>query len=76
MSKTYDRINQYLEAVREDVIAAAETKLGRSLTLEDKAGIRNIKGGMMLDSCSQSFSHDATTPEDVTRELAFFASQH
>ena len=76
MSEASDRIAQYLEATREEVIAAAETKLGRSLTPEEKEGIRNIKGGMMLEACCQSFSHAATTPEEVTTELAFFASRH
>ncbi len=76
MSEANDRINQHLEAVREEVIAAAETKLGRPLTPEEKQGIRNIKGGMMLEACCHSFSHAATTPEEVATELAFFASRH
>ena len=76
MSEASDRIAQYLEAVREEVIAAAETKLGRSLTPEEREGIRNIGGGMMLGSCCQSFTHEATTPEEVAKELAFFASRH
>ncbi len=76
MSEENDRIAQYLEAAREEVVAAAETKIGRSLTPEEKEGIRNIKSGMMLNSCCQSFSHASTTPEEVTKELTFFANQH
>lgn len=76
MSEASDRIAQYLEAGREEVIAAAEAKLGRSLSPEEEQGIRDIKGGMMLESCCQAFSHIATTPEEVAKELAFFAGPH
>lgn len=73
MSEAKSKIEQYLEAMRDEVIAAAETKLGRPLTPMERKGVRNIKGGMMLESCSQSFSHAATEPEDVTKDLVSFA---
>ncbi len=76
MSEAKSKIEQYLEAMRDEVIAAAETKLGRPLTPAETRGVRNIKGSMMLESCSQSFSHTATKPEDVAKDLAFFADQH
>ena len=76
MSEAKSKIEQYLEAMRDEVIAAAEKKLGRPLTPMEAEGVRSIKGGMMLESCFQSFSHMVTKPENVAKDLAFFVGQH
>ena len=68
-----DKMQQAIEMSRQDVIAAAEQKLGRSLTDAERRGIQSIGSLMTLDSCNQSFSSPACTPAQVLADLDHFA---
>jgi len=70
-----DRIKQYLQASQLEVITAAEAKLERPLSAEEKAGIENLYSGMRLQGLYQAFSHSSTSPDEVARDLAYFAAQ-
>ena len=70
-----DKMQQAIEACQQDVIAAAEQKIGRSLTDAERRGIQSIDSLMMLDSCSQSFSSPVSTPAQVLADLEHFAKQ-
>jgi len=70
-----DKMQQAIEMSRQDVIAAAEKKLGRSLTESERAGILRIGSLMMLESCHQSFSSPVSTQAQVFADLEHFAKQ-
>ena len=70
-----DKMQQAIEAGQEDVILAAEQKLGRLLTEAERRGIRNISSLMMLESCSQSFSSPISTEAQVLADLEHFTKQ-
>jgi hypothetical protein len=70
-----DKIQEAIRACRQDVIAAAEQKLGRALTHPERLGVENITSLSMLDSCCQSFSSPAYTQAQVLADLEHFAKQ-
>ena len=70
-----NRIKQYLEAYQLDVITAAEAKLERPLSAEEKAGIENLYLGMRLEGLYQAFSHPSISQDEVTETLAPYAIQ-
>jgi hypothetical protein len=49
------KIQEAIRGCQQDVIVAAEQKLGRALTHPERLGIESITSLMMLDSCCQSF---------------------
>ena len=72
---TSGRVKEYLQAMREDVIAAAETKVGRPLSPNEKDAVNEL-GGMMLESCYRSYTElPDYSAERVTLDLAAFAEQ-
>ena len=70
-----DRIKQYLQAYQLDVITAAEAKLNRPLSPEQKGGIENLWSGMSLEGLYQAWSHASTSPDEVLNDLAYLAAQ-
>jgi len=70
-----DKMQEAIEASQQDVIAAAEKKLGRSLTEAERRGIQGINSLMILESCHQSFSSPVSTQVQVLADLEHFAKQ-
>lgn len=67
-----ERVKEYLRAMREDVAAAAETKIGRTLTPDEKGALNGL-GGMMLEACYRSYTElPDYSAEQVTLDLAAF----
>jgi hypothetical protein len=69
------RFQQAVVASRQDVIVAAEHKLGRVLTGAERLGIENITSLMMLESCCRAFSSTVSTQAEVQKDLEYFAKQ-
>jgi hypothetical protein len=69
------KMRDALSASRADVVTAAEIKLGRALSEEERRGIDGIESLMMLESCSQSFTSEKTTPRQVKEDLAYFGTK-
>jgi hypothetical protein len=70
-----DKMQQAIEASQQEVIIAAEQKLGRSLSDADRRGIQSIGSLMMLESCYQFFSSSVSTQAEVVADLAHFTKQ-
>ena len=70
-----ERMAEARRLLQEDSIAAAERKLARRLTSEEKAGLRHIESLMMLEAVEQSFSHPSTTAESIETDLDHFKSR-
>lgn len=67
-----ERVKEYLQAMRDDVIAAAETKMGRPLSRDEKDAVNGL-GGMMLESCYRSYTElPDYSGEQVAQDLAAF----
>ncbi len=69
------RVQQALLGCQQDVIVAAEQKLGRSLTEAERRGIESVTSLMMLESCCRSFSSPVSTQAEVLADLEHFAKQ-
>ena len=69
------KVRDALSTFRADVVAAAERKLGRALSEEERRGIDGIESLLMLESCSQSFASEKTTPSQVKEDLAHFSAK-
>lgn len=75
MSESSEKVKEYLRVMREDVIAAAEMKMGRLLSFDEKDALNEL-GGMMLESCYRFYTEDADySGEQVNRDLASFVQQ-
>jgi hypothetical protein len=70
-----DKTQEAIRGCQQEVIVAAEQKLGRTLTAVERLGIESITSLMMLDSCCQSFSSSAYTRAQVLADLEHFAKQ-
>jgi hypothetical protein len=70
-----DKMQQAIEAIQQDVIIAAEQKLGRPLSDAERRGIQSISSLLMLDACGQAFSSPSCTRERVLADLEHFAKQ-
>ena len=70
-----DKLQQAFELCQQGVIEAAEHKLGRELTDNERAGLRRIRSLMMLESCEQMFNAPATPIAEVLMDLEYFANQ-
>ena len=68
-----DRVRQYIQAYQADVVIAAEARLGRSLTANEKAGIENLYSGLRLEGLYMAFSHASTSQAEVAETLAQLA---
>ena len=68
-----ERIVSYLQALRDDVTAVAEEKMGRSLSEEEADGLRRVNSGMRLESLYMAFSHVNTSASRVAADLATIA---
>lgn len=64
-----------MELSRKQIIAAAEQKLSRPLTDQERAGIHNINSILRLKSCGQAFVSPDYTPAQVLADLAAFARE-
>lgn len=69
------RMREAFAACRAEVAAAAERKLGRALSEQERRGIDGIETLMMLESCSQSFTSEKTSPAQVEKDVGYFAAQ-
>jgi hypothetical protein len=70
-----NKMQEAMAARRQEVIVAAEQKLGRALSVAERRGIEKIGSLMMLESFYQSFSSPASTPAQVLADLEHFAKQ-
>ena len=70
-----DRFQQALQSSQIETIAAAETKLGRALSADDRAGIERVASLMMLEALYRSFTFPDYTPAEVESDLRHFANQ-
>ena len=57
------------------IIHASQQKLTRDLTKEEISGIENIHSLMMLEAVDMSACSEKTTPEQLEKDLAHFASE-
>jgi hypothetical protein len=69
------RVERAIAEYRAQVIEAAERKLGRTLSSDERRGIESLSSLMMLESCDRSFSAEQTTAAQVEKDVAYFASQ-
>jgi hypothetical protein len=69
------KLQAAITGYRADVITAAERKLDRSLTQEERSGIERIGSLMMLESCYHSFTSEQTTADRVQKDVSYFVSQ-
>ena len=67
-----DKMQQAIEMSQQEVITAAETKLGRKLTDSERIGVQRIRSLMMLESCFRSFSSPAISGSQVLADLQSF----
>ncbi|MDB6067872.1 MAG: hypothetical protein JWR26_4080 [Pedosphaera sp.] len=76
---TYDalqnKIQQVIKLSRQEAVIAAEAKLGRLLTSDERAGIHHINSMMMLESVHQSFTSPGYTTAQVLADLEHFSKQ-
>jgi hypothetical protein len=70
-----NKMQEAIAATQQDVIVAAEQKLGCSLTESERRGIQSIGSLMMLESCLRSFSSPAYTQAQVFGDLEHFTKQ-
>ena len=70
-----DKVRQYIKACQVDVVIAAETKLGRTLAADEKAGIENLYSGLRLEGLYMAFSHASTSQAEVIGVLAQYAAK-
>ncbi|HLX70531.1 MAG TPA: hypothetical protein VKV04_12970 [Verrucomicrobiae bacterium] len=70
-----DKMEEAIAASQQQVISAAEQKLGRPLSSAERRGIERINSLMMLESCWRSFSSPASTQAQVLADLEHFAAQ-
>ena len=70
-----DKMQQAIEASQQDVIVAAEQKLGRLLSDAECGGIQSISSLTMLESCYLSFSSQVYTQAQVLSDLEHFAKR-
>ena len=71
-----DRLAEARRLTQANIVAAAEKKLGRPLSNEERAGIERLESLMMLESVEQSFSHPSTNRARVEADLKHFSSQY
>ena len=72
---TPDRSEEVLLASRADVVTAAESKLSRPLSPEERAGIERIDSLMRLESIYRGFASSVYSVADVEFELRYLASE-
>ena len=70
-----NKMQQAVELSQQEAITAAEAKLGRLLTSDERAGIQRISSLMMLESVCRSFSFPGYTAEKVLADLEQFSKQ-
>jgi hypothetical protein len=69
------RFQQAVAGSQQEIITAAEKKLGRSLTDAERQGVQRIHSLMMLESCCRAFASAATTQAEVLADLEYFAKK-
>jgi hypothetical protein len=70
-----NKMQQAVELSQQEAITAAEAKLGRSLTGDERAGIQRIGSLMMLESVCQAFTFPGYTAAKVLADLEHYAKQ-
>ena len=71
-----DRVAEWQRLMRADIIVAAEKKLGRPLSDDERAGIERLESLMLLESVERSFSHPSTDSAIVESDLKYFSKQN
>ena len=69
------RFQQAVAGSQQEIITAAEKKLGRSLTDAERQEVQSIRSLMMLESCCRAFGSAATTEAEILADLAHFAKK-
>ena len=70
-----DKLQAAIESSRTEIVTAAEAKLGRQLSSEERAGVERISSLMMLESVYRSFSFPDYSAAEVESDLRRFAAQ-
>jgi hypothetical protein len=70
-----NQLEQAITGMRKEATELAERKLGRSLTDTERAGLENVKSGMMFEAISRSFAFEGYSAEQVAADLACFAKK-
>ena len=70
-----DQLQEALRASQTEIITAAEAKLDRRLSADERAGIERINSLMMLESVYRSFTFPDYSVAEVETDLRHFASQ-
>ncbi|MBL8170647.1 MAG: hypothetical protein JNJ50_20975 [Acidobacteria bacterium] len=68
-------IEQARQVLQDGIVQIAETRLGRALSMTEANGIKRIQSLMMLESIEQSFGHEATSPDQIEKDLQALAQQ-
>ena len=63
-----------IAALRQDVVSAAEGKLGRSLTERERTTVHAFSSPRMLQSMQRRFTQETTTAAAIERDLVHLAS--
>lgn len=71
---TPNRFEEALLACRADVVAAAESKLDRALSPEERAGVDRMVSLMKLEALHRAFASPVSSPTDVENELRHLTS--
>jgi hypothetical protein len=70
-----ERIAEAIHLSHAEIITAAAAKLGRELSLEERAGIERVNSLMMLESVSRALSFEQTSASQVEPDLRYYASR-
>ena len=69
-----DRYQEAADLYRSDIFAAAEAKLGREVSADERTGVERLSL-MMLEAIYRSFTSDGYTADKIESDLRFFANQ-
>jgi len=70
-----DKFAQAMQAMQEEIIRLAESRLGRTLSESEVKGIKSIQSLMMLESIEQGFSYPLTSADRIEKDLSYFAGR-
>jgi hypothetical protein len=70
-----DKVVQARQAMHEEIIRSAESRLERFLSESEIEGIRRIESLMMLEPIERSFSDHRTSAEEIEKDLYYFAGR-
>jgi len=65
------KFKQAVVSTKDGIIAAAERKLGRKLTLRERKGVESIHSLSLLQACHQAFTSALFTPAQVLADLEY-----